>query len=115
MLQMCPVCVIERDGCIPAQVVPIPTDRSRYGNGHIEATETLGEVLDRLGVSDAGGLDTDQIVLAVRPVDHVFCGGRALYWVGIAKHRVGRVFGEFYSGIYISERDDGTLRVAVPA
>ena len=115
MLQMCPVCVIERDGCIPAQVVPIPSDRQRYGKGHIEDTETLGEVLVRLGVPDTDGLDSDSIVLAVKPVEHVFCGGRALYWVGIANHRVGRMFGEFCSGVYISERDDGTLRVAIPA
>ena len=114
MLHFCPGATVARDGCIPARVVPITADGSRNGRGHLEEVETLGDVLTRLGVTDCT-LDPNRIVIKIKRVQNVHCGGTALWWIGLANHDVGRLVGSFTSGVYLSEQGDGKLCVTIPA
>jgi len=117
MFAFCPLVIIEKDGCIPARLEKINPEFRQYGRGHIEQVETLADVCERLGaINEYGyGACTDDIVVSVRPVTNVSCGGDVKYQVLIAKQTMHRFFDRYQTRtVYLSD-DNGTLRVAIPA
>jgi len=108
---------LEEEDRQPTAEERVPDSLQRWDFGpRLETAETLGDLLDRFGVEDDYHLERDALVLRVSPVHNVYCGGEAKYWVHVAQASVGRNFGEFTTGFYLSDRHgDGKLNVAIPA
>lgn len=115
MFAFCPIVTINQDGKIPASVQQINPEFHCYARGHLEQVETLGEVCERLGATNEyGKLSADEIVVSVRPITHVFCGGEVRFQVLIAKRTMHRFEKYQTHTVYLSE-DKGALKVAIPA
>jgi DNA-binding MurR/RpiR family transcriptional regulator len=75
--------------------------------------ETLGELCERMNATNEYR-NNDAIVVSVREITNVFCGGEVKYQVLIAKETMHR-FEEYQTHtVYLSD-DKGALKVAIPA
>ncbi len=113
MLAFCPLVIIKQDGAIKASINPINPEFNAYARGHLESIETLGEVCARLGAHNEYE-NNDDIVVSVRPITNVFCGGEVKYQVLIAKDTMSRFERYQTRTLYLSEYK-GALSVAIPA
>jgi hypothetical protein len=113
MIALCPLVTINQDGAIKACIQPINPEFNTYARGHLEQVETLGELCERMNATNEYHND-DAIVVSVREITNVFCGGAVKYQVLIAKETMHRFERYQTRTVYLSEYK-GELSVAIPA
>jgi 5-deoxy-D-glucuronate isomerase len=113
MIALCPLVTINQDGAIKACIQPINPEFHTYARGHLEQVETLGELCERMNATNEYG-NNDAIVVSVRGITNVFCGGEVRYQVLIAKEKMHRFEKYQTHTVYLSD-DKGALKVAIPA
>lgn len=113
MIALCPLVIIKQDGAIKASVQPINPEFNTYARGHLEQVETLGELCARMGATNEYHND-GAIVVSVRELTNVCCGGEVRYQVLLAKETMHRFEKYQTQTVYLSEYK-GVLSVAMPA
>lgn len=85
----------------------------------VTEAETLGDVLDRLNITDEYGLDRKQLVGKVTEYDqpsHFHCNGVVHFWIGLVKPSVGRFDCDGLGGLLVSlDEETGNLETRIPA
>lgn len=84
----------------------------------VTEAETLGEVLDRLGVKDVYNLNRDQLVGKVTEYEqpsHFYCSGVVYFWIGLVKPYIGRFDCNGLVGLLVSlSNETGILETRIP-